>query len=383
MGWASGFEAGTRMGKSWIDTYRESERRREIEAAQKEVSSAKTPSNIAYTPEQGENLRGLSQQGYQFEPEYGPNGVPTGAYNIYNPAVTGNVGGGGGGGGGGLSSTVSPVNANIPAGQAVGASASEPVIGTSAGGPYANAGVFVDPSQQVTNVRTGLGPVTEKLAVGTVNIPRSSDVEPSGGERYGRAFPEEQGLQPLSKQQRDSMLLERYADIIAKDDPVRAAQLRLSAAQEARSQTQFEGAQKLQGLQISRETRAETKESGLDAALKSISDDVALTADQRQKAITAAIGQYKGPEAALEFTNKGTSAKLNEASLASVTRTLEEGKLKDRFNAAVLEQRAANPNFGTKDMLKLATDMGLPLDVQDSYAAAMANINKNSITIFK
>lgn len=68
MGWASGFQAGTSMAKQWLDTYNEAERRRQFEAIQKAKEFEQ------YTPQQGEQLRGLSEQvdeqgrpRYQFE----------------------------------------------------------------------------------------------------------------------------------------------------------------------------------------------------------------------------------------------------------------------------------------------------------------------------
>lgn len=68
MGWASGFQAGTSMAKQWLDTYNEAERRRQFEGIQKAKEFEQ------YTPQQGEQLRGLSEQvdeqgrpRYQFE----------------------------------------------------------------------------------------------------------------------------------------------------------------------------------------------------------------------------------------------------------------------------------------------------------------------------
>jgi len=421
MGWASGFEAGTKIGKSWVDTYRDTERRRELERAQAEINGAKTPSSIAYSPEQGENLRKLSEQGYTFEPELGPNRVPTGAYNIYSPTVnkgsSNNKNSGSYAGDG-----TPPINANnnnntVPnqtyASGGLYSDAKANIFATPSAGTFNSAGMYVPPvpynQQNIPSwaaaagsradpnvisaglIKTGPGraDVVAPIDVATLDVPKSTTVESlgggesAGGDFYGRSFPEERGLQPLSKQQRDAMLLERYADIIAKDDPVRAAQLRLSAAQEARSQAQFDSSQTLTGLQIARETRTGNRQAGLDQALKSISDDVSLSADARQKAVATAIEQFEGPAAAQEFLNKGTSAKINETTLSSAQRILKEGELKDKFNAEVAKQRAANPNYGYKEMQQLATTMGLPLDLQDSYVAAMANINKNSITMLR
>jgi hypothetical protein len=56
MGWASGFQAGTQMAKSWLDTYREAEERRKLQ----EIEKAAPETGIGYTAEQGQELTNIA-----------------------------------------------------------------------------------------------------------------------------------------------------------------------------------------------------------------------------------------------------------------------------------------------------------------------------------
>ena len=56
MGWASGFQAGTQMARSWLDTYRDAEQRRKFE----EIQQAKPEQGLGYTAEQGQELQNIA-----------------------------------------------------------------------------------------------------------------------------------------------------------------------------------------------------------------------------------------------------------------------------------------------------------------------------------
>jgi len=61
MGWAAGFQAGTNMARSWIDTYNQAK----LAAANQRVANANQ--QFQFTQAEGDRLRELEAQGYSFE----------------------------------------------------------------------------------------------------------------------------------------------------------------------------------------------------------------------------------------------------------------------------------------------------------------------------
>lgn len=61
MGWASGFQAGTNMARSWIDTYKQAK----LAAENQRVANANQ--QFQFTQAEGDRLRELEAQGYSFE----------------------------------------------------------------------------------------------------------------------------------------------------------------------------------------------------------------------------------------------------------------------------------------------------------------------------
>lgn len=61
MGWASGFQAGTNMARSWIDTYNQAK----LAAENRRVADANQ--QFQFTQAEGDRLRELEAQGYSFE----------------------------------------------------------------------------------------------------------------------------------------------------------------------------------------------------------------------------------------------------------------------------------------------------------------------------
>ena len=251
MGWASGFEAGTRMGKSWLDTYREAERRREIEAAQKDVVRE------SYTPAQGAELRGLAEQvDAQGRPIYNieSTGPGTTGYNINRISYDPNMG-------------LGPAPAGRPDLQFDAEKAIASGVGPSMG--------LAQQEQRYSRNMPGSLQAgdAEGYAIQRGLMQDALARDPSLGRtpEYGGGVTPEKSMAPagslyldkryeggLSKQQQDAALLDRYADIIAKDDPVRAQQMKVAAAQ-------MQMTQEKHGLEMAGLQRTEKEAQKMDA----------------------------------------------------------------------------------------------------------------------
>lgn len=250
MGWASGFEAGTRMGKSWLDTYREAERRREIEAAQKDVVRE------SYTPAQGAELRGLAEQvDAQGRPIYSieSTGPGTTGYNVNRISYDPNMG-------------LGPAPAGRPdlqfdveAARATGTAPlglaqqeqrySRDIVGSLQAG---DAQGYALKREEMQAALARNPELARTLEYGGSTTPEKS-MAPAGSLYLDKRY--EGGL---SKQQQEGALLDRYADIIAKEDPVRAQQMKIAAAQ-------LQMTQERQGLEMAGLQRTEKEAQKMDA----------------------------------------------------------------------------------------------------------------------
>jgi len=279
MGFASGFNTGYTAVDQGLKDYERQKQKREFEAAQKEKEFQK------YTPQQGEYLRGLASEtvdvGGEARPRYQFD-IDPGSTNyrvkeiMYPDAPTKTEG---------MSFGGPMYEEAAPAPRSREEIARMYAVGTPYGGPvdlkgepiYAPEGIATGGiGRDLTARDTGISrpantvsPRPEDSGLYSQLLNRYGEdatFTPSATEYLGKTY--EGGL---SATQRDAALMNRYADIIAKDNPMEAMRLRTMAKQEERAQAQegrasqeFDLRQKISNFQLGELERGEKQSKAED-----------------------------------------------------------------------------------------------------------------------
>lgn len=352
MGWASGFQAGSTMAKQWLDTYRDAERRSQFEGIQKAKEFEQ------YTPQQGEQMRGLSEQvdsegrqKYQFEID--PGSTQYRVREIIYPQARPDIEG------------YSPSWLGRDTGLAPQQSAE---VSTS---PVPMDGLDVRTvldsnapgyERDRTPIRSGLGFYPAMGAEAADTAPRAYTDLTASGPEYSpdlrisrpddsaayrgltREMGEAQNFAPgqvnylgksyapggLTPEVRRAAQLEAYADVIARDNPLEAERLRSMAAQEkraqageGRAQAQEDRAQKeFKVSQAIREMDLEDRET-VNKALPVVQDMLAKNPNMPMSEVVNQMTQLGvKPDAVLKVATAYSG--LREASVKDTDRRVEQ-----------------------------------------------------------
>ena len=276
MGWASGFQAGTAMGKQWLDIYNQVKQAAEISQAQEEYKQDPTQS---FSTKQGEQLRGLGSETV-LDPTTGQY-VPK--YNVsYSPDAGGYE----------------------YAANKVGLLAQPPVGVQGEATPVPGA-------QQPSAYQSLTGAPMEAPVTGRSSTPGVSGlVRPEAynymGQRYDTA---------PTPEQRRMALDARIADIVTQQDPVRGAQMRSDIARNQLTQQQLAAGD----IALRSAQRGESTQQTLDAELLEANK---LQGADRETAVKTALQKaYPKEYAALEtqFGDIGLKKIINEAAAHKAT----------------------------------------------------------------
>lgn len=386
MGWAAGFNAGTNMSKQWLDTYRDAERRSLIEAAQKDKPLQR------YTAAQGDELRRASEavdaQGrklydisiapgsteYQIRPisygqgplqgEYTPDfgSLPERAPSAvaYTPEGRGGSGLQGVAVGEGTPYYDGPQTAS-PRGLAVSDANYSPDLTATSTAP------------QDTAAYRGLN-----RALGEASTMAPSVTDYLGKTYEGKFTPEMQR----------AALVNRYADIIAQDNPVEAERLRMMVAQEQRAAEEFGLNKQLKETQIAGANRTEQQAKNLDK----FNDWMSSNPNATRQDLKAAAKEF-GLTIDQQFTVASRMTGLAEDDLKAFTaevRNLVKGKDLD----SLLKLYKEDPRFDDKthfvkrmgpngevmlDLIDQATGKVVDTSTFKNSALATAYLSKSAV----
>ena len=331
MGWASGFQAGTSMAKQWLDTYNEAERRRQFEGIQKAKEFEQ------YTPQQGEQLRGLSEQvdefgrpRYQFEIDPGSTqyrvreiAYPQARPDIegYSPTWLGQETGIAPQQGAEVSTYAVPsvgldtrtvLDAQLPGytrdttpvNQGLGF---YPSMGTEAASiaPQAYEGLTTSAPEYSPDLRISRPDDSAAYRGLTREMGEAQNFAPGQVNYLGKSYAPG-GLTP---EVRRAAQLEAYADVIARDNPLEAERLRSMAAQEKRAQAAEARTAELYPLQL--------EEAQIKLASARLDDKDRKAAEQLSGCM-AANPEAPAGEALKQARALGMSAKGLDTAMKSV-----------------------------------------------------------------
>jgi len=274
MGWAAGFRAGTDMSKQWIDTYRDAERRRLFEEAQKDKPFKQ------YTAEQGDALRKYSEMTDAEGRKMYDISIDPGSTEYKVRPITYAQGP--------LRGEYTPDFGRMPAPRAPDAEYYQVPEGL--GGGKLGQGVAYG-----EGVPVRYAPAERGLSVGEGNFSAdlaATRVAPENTAAYGaltRQLGEAQSFNPavtsylgktyegeFTPAMQRAGLINRYADIIAREDPIKAEQMRTAAAQEERAAKEFELGQKIKNIQLKTLERGEKDAEAVIAMTDAIAKDPSL-----------------------------------------------------------------------------------------------------------
>jgi hypothetical protein len=289
MGFATGFRTGYEAVSDTVKEYERLKQKREFEAAQKEKEFQK------YTPQQGEYLRGLASEtvdvGGEARPRYQFD-IDPGSTNyrvreiMYPDAPTRTEGMSFGGPA--YEEAAAPASRSseeiarmyavgVPLNTARNDTTGEPIYA-----PAPSVAMGSDAGRGLTARDTGISrpantvsPRPEDSGLYSQLLNRYGETEtmtPGATEYLGKTY-----KGGLSASQRDAALMNRYADIIAKDNPMEAMRLRTMAKQEERAQAQegraaqeFDIRQKISDFQLKTYERGEKQDVAEDKLLEDI-----------------------------------------------------------------------------------------------------------------
>ena len=263
MGWASGFQAGSSMAKQWLDTYEKANRKRLFEEAQKDVAFQK------YSPEQAAQMRAESEMKdeygnplYEFTIEPGSTTYTRRALSYPTPSTTTE----------GLSFGA-PEEPRVPLSTAYAVPQEHrPYSADLAGETY------YAPTETPRGLSTpeyGISRPIESRMVSPEETAAYRGLTTMRGEPTAMTPELTQYLGQtvkggLTKDMQQAMLLNRYADIISREDPVEGLRLKTMAAQEARAAQGFEIQQKLANLQVKAAERGEKFSAAEDKLIQDL-----------------------------------------------------------------------------------------------------------------
>lgn len=406
MGFATGFNAGWGAVSDTVKEYERLKQKREFEAAQKEKEFQK------YTPQQGEFLRGLGSEtvnvGGEARPRYQFD-IDPGSTNyrvreiLYPDAPTRTEGMSFGG----------PMyeEAAAPAPRSREEIARMYAVGTPYDGPVDLKGEPIYPPDVAMGSDAGRGLTARDTGISRPANTVSPRPEDSGLysqllNRYGETVTMTPGATEylgktyeggLSASQRDAALMNRYADIIAKDNPMEAMKLRAMAKQEERAQAGEQRAAELftlqkQGAQQNIDVGKldiETKGFALDDVKKSrsLTEWMAANPQATTKDIFAKADELKiSTKARSEVIQQLTGISQGELDLVKTQITKDISGMNRK---QLLEAHKNNPNItpgahyeevvdkkGNVALFLVDTNTGKRLTEKPDFSGSAAEVDK-------